>query len=84
MKEKTKTINVSAPPSDQDLTTSVKVRIHPTEEQIRQRAYEIHKARGGNSHPLIAWLQADNELKAEMSRQQSDNTTEMKRSSARS
>ena len=28
MKEQTKTINVSTPPSDQDLTTGVKVRIH--------------------------------------------------------
>jgi hypothetical protein len=48
-------------------------KLPPTPEQIRQRAYEIHKARGGQGHPLIDWLQAEHELKVEMSRLQEDN-----------
>jgi hypothetical protein len=37
----------------------------PTPEQIRQRAYEIHKARGGAAgRELDDWLQAERELQA--------------------
>jgi hypothetical protein len=40
---------------------------HPTEDQIRQRAYEIHQARGGApGQDLDDWLQAEREIKAEM------------------
>jgi hypothetical protein len=38
-----------------------------TEVRIRQRAYEIHQARGGASgRDLDDWLQAEREIKAEM------------------
>lgn len=41
-------------------------REHPSEERIRQRAYEIHRARGGGSgQELDDWLQAERELLAE-------------------
>lgn len=40
----------------------------PTEERIRQRAYELHQARGGiPGHDLDDWLQAERELKTDMS-----------------
>ncbi len=58
MKKQSKTIKISTSPSGQDLTTGVKVRNHPTSEQIRQRAYEIHKSRAGDSHPVVDWFQA--------------------------
>ena len=39
---------------------------HPDEDRIRQRAYEIHKTRGGGpGHELDDWLQAERELLAE-------------------
>ncbi len=44
-----------------------------TLEQIRQRANELFKARGSQGHPLIDWLQAEHELKVEMSRQKDEN-----------
>jgi len=75
MKHQTKTIEISTSPSGPDLTTAVKVSVNPTEEQIRQRARALHMvrmARGENGHPLIDWLQAENELRAEMRRQQLD------------
>lgn len=41
----------------------------PTPEQIRQRAYEIHKARGGApGRELDDWLQAEREFLAEQER----------------
>ncbi len=41
----------------------------PTPEQIRQRALEIHKARGdGSGHELDDWLQAEREFLAEQER----------------
>jgi hypothetical protein len=40
-------------------------KLPPTPEQIRQRAYEIHKARGGAAgRELDDWLQAERELQA--------------------
>ncbi len=39
----------------------------PTEEQIRQRAYEIYLARGGKpGNPEWDWYQAELELKARL------------------
>ncbi len=38
----------------------------PTSEQIQKRAYALHMAQGGKSHPLIDWLRAENELKSEL------------------
>jgi len=39
---------------------------HPDEDRIRQRAYEIHKTRGGGpGHELDDWLQAERELLTE-------------------
>jgi hypothetical protein len=34
-----------------------------TDEDIRKRAFEIHKEKGGKSHPVEDWLQAERELK---------------------
>ena len=48
------------------VTTILKLKTHPTEDQIRQRAYEIHQARGGApGQELDDWLQAERELKQE-------------------
>ena len=42
-------------------------RMNPTEDEIRQRAYEIFQARGGSpGHGLDDWLQAERELKQEV------------------
>jgi len=42
---------------------------HPDEDRIRQRAYEIHKTRGGGpGHELDDWLQAEREFVAEQER----------------
>jgi hypothetical protein len=43
--------------------------VHPTEEQIRQRAYEIYAARAGagqTGSPEWDWQQAELELRARM------------------
>jgi hypothetical protein len=41
-------------------------KTHPTDERIRQRAFEIHKARSGDpGGELDDWLQAERELLAE-------------------
>ncbi len=38
----------------------------PTEEEIRQRAYEIYLARGGApGHEVEDWLQAERELRSQ-------------------
>ena len=48
------------------ITLSARKLHSPTPEQIRQRAIEIHKARGGGSgHELDDWLQAEREFLAE-------------------
>ena len=40
---------------------------HPTEEQIRRRAYEIYIARGGSGgNPDSDWRQAEQELRGRM------------------
>lgn len=42
-------------------------RMNPTEDEIRQRAYEIFQARGGEpGHGVDDWLQAERELKQEV------------------
>jgi Protein of unknown function (DUF2934) len=50
----------------------VEPKIQPTERQIQQRAYELHKLRGGQSHPLLDWLQAERELKKMRLQQRND------------
>jgi hypothetical protein len=46
--------------------TELPPKARPSEERIRQRAHEIHKARGGGSgRELDDWLQAERELLAE-------------------
>jgi len=53
-----------------EAATPPKGRLHsPTREQIRQRAHEIHKARGGGpGQELDDWLQAEREFVAEQER----------------
>jgi hypothetical protein len=53
----------------------VELMIQPTERQIQQRAYELHKLRGGQSHPLLDWLQAERELKKKMRLQPRNDST---------
>jgi len=38
------------------------------EKRIRRRTYELHLVRGGNRHPLIDWLQPENEFKNKLQR----------------
>ena len=43
-------------------------RIEPTDEQIRERAYEYYASRGGApGDPVADWLQAERELRSELS-----------------
>jgi len=53
---------------DEAATTLMKRELaRPTEDQIRQRAYEIAQARGGApGQELDDWLQAEREIKAGM------------------
>lgn len=37
----------------------------PTEEEIRRRAYQIHLRRGRDGNPVLDWLEAEAELRAE-------------------
>lgn len=66
MKKQAKTIRIALPQRGDGVTTILKLKTHPTEDQIRQRAYEIHQARGGApGQELDDWLQAERELKQE-------------------
>ncbi len=57
---------VTTPPKSISKTCSMTM---PTEDQIRARAYEIFLRRnGGPGDAHSDWLQAERELKAEMSR----------------
>jgi len=69
---KSQTSKIASSPDSQDSPTLSDHETHPTKKQIRQRAYELHVARGGRSDPLFDWLQAERELKAEMSCLQED------------
>ena len=61
MKTKTRKENTSQAGTQNSLTR----RPPPTYEQIRGRAYQIYRARGGtNGRELDDWLQAEHELKA--------------------
>ncbi len=75
MKNKTTTRKREAAPDSKPFqengasTLSERKLRSPTPEQIRQRALEIHKARGGGSgHELDDWLQAEREFLAEQER----------------
>jgi len=63
---------ISRNPSKEDgaATTLLKRELErPTEDQIRQRAYEIAQARGGApGQDLDDWLQVEREIKAGMQR----------------
>ncbi len=64
-----KKIKRTTPPLSKE---EMKARALPAEERIRQRAYEIHKARGGGpGGELDDWLQAERELQAELERPRS-------------
>lgn len=53
----------AAPVCDKQAPTETKA--HPLEDCVRQRAYEIHQARGGApGRELDDWLQAEREIKA--------------------
>ena len=62
MKKHSHTNKVATQQGSDDRPAVVKIKNYPTEEQIRQRAYELYKARGGRGHPLVDWLQAEREL----------------------
>jgi hypothetical protein len=49
--------------------TKLRTEVVPTEQQIRERAFLIYKARnGGPGDPHADWVRAERELRAEMSR----------------
>jgi hypothetical protein len=65
MKKQSHTIKVASPSGTDGCPAVVKIKISPTEEQIRQRAcilYALYGARRGH-HPLIDRLQAERGLK---------------------
>ena len=63
MKEPSETTYETSSPGN-GLRIVVSVTIRLTERQIQQRTRELHLARGGKSHPVSDWLQADRELTA--------------------
>lgn len=68
MKKQSKAINTASPQRGDGVTTILKLK-PPTEEQIQRRANEISQAHGGApAHELDDWLQAERELKEEMTR----------------
>ena len=66
MKKQNHFIKVARRSGNDGRPAVVKVKNHPTEEQIRQRAYELYRARGGQGNPLIDWLQPERELIADV------------------
>ena len=53
-------------PRKNRLDTEIIRKARPSEERIRQRAFEIHKARGGDhGRDLDDWLEAERELLAQ-------------------
>jgi hypothetical protein len=62
MKKQSHIIKVASPSGNDDHPAVIKIKNHPTEEQIRQRAWVLYLARGGRGHPLVDWLQAEREL----------------------
>jgi hypothetical protein len=59
-------IRLALPQHGNGVETILKLKSHPTEDQIRQRAYEIHQARGGApGRDLDDWLQTERELEQE-------------------
>lgn len=71
MKRRNKSVKTQAsdPSKGDGVITLLKQKLRsPTSEQIQKRAYEIHLARGGvPGRELDDWLQAERELKAEVS-----------------
>ena len=54
---------------EREVTTTTRADEPTTEDRIRQRAYEIYMARGGNpGQYLDDWLQAEREIEAELQR----------------
>lgn len=65
-KNKSRTITATSLSRGDPVTTIQKLKAEPTQDQIRQRAYEIHQARAGApGRELDDWLQAERELKQE-------------------
>ena len=75
MKKHPKSIQNAEPHTGNAQANVVEPKIQPTERQIQQRAYELHKLRGGQSHPLLDWFQAERELKNEIRLQQRNDST---------
>ena len=48
--------------------TKPRVAMSPTEDRIRERAYEISCRRGGPPDPVADWFQAEQELLTEIGR----------------
>ncbi len=65
----TSTIPAVRRPAPPPPAPAPKLRV-PTQDQIRQRAYEIFlRRKGGPGDPHSDWVQAETELKAEFARQ---------------
>lgn len=66
MKKRSKTTRITLPQHDNGVETILGLKTHPTDAEVRQRAYEIHQAHGGApGRELDDWLQAERELKQE-------------------
>lgn len=67
MKHQRRTMRINLPRRGEGVKTVLELKTRPTQDQIRQRAYEIHQARGdAPGRELDDWLQAECELKQEI------------------
>jgi hypothetical protein len=76
MKKQSQTIKTARPPGVGGPTTVAGLTKHPTGAEIPQRARGIHLARGGEGHPLLARLQAEDELKSKSGRHKENKAAE--------
>lgn len=67
-KKTTKKVAKRSSPATRKAATQARATVTPTEEQIRQRAYEIYLRRNGAAgDPHSDWVQAERELTEETS-----------------
>ena len=63
MKKKRRPVMAQNTIPEEPATTAPENRLQNLEEKIRQRAYELYEARGGQEgHDLDDWLQAEAEI----------------------
>lgn len=68
-KQNNRQTDTNNPTREDGVKTIAQANAATPQDRIRQRAYEIHQARGGApGQDLADWLQAEREIKAEMQR----------------